>query len=148
MFWGIQNKLDYLEKYKSFTFGLLLRHGHVRVTLGTFSVMLGTVRVTLGTVRVTLGTVRVTLGTVCLFVFTRPSGTRDRLLLKLFPLPHCVLVQNVACYINSSRHNHTLLQVWARIHEGSHSSHASPWPLRPKVNILLTTCQTYCPVEV
>jgi hypothetical protein len=84
----------------------------------------------------------------CLFVFTRHSGTRDRLLLKLFPLPHCVLVQNVACYINSSRHSHTLLQVWARIHEGSHSSHASPWPLRPKVNILLTTCQTYCPVEV
>jgi hypothetical protein len=32
---------------------------------------------------------------VCLFVVTRPAGTRDRLLLKSVPLPHCILVQNV-----------------------------------------------------
>jgi hypothetical protein len=30
-----------------------------------------------------------------LFVVTRPAGTRDRLLLKSVPLPHCILVQNV-----------------------------------------------------
>jgi hypothetical protein len=66
-------------------------------------------------------------GLCCLlFVFTRPAGTRDRLLLKSVPFPHCILVQNVACYYNFRRHDHTLHQVWARIHKGSHNSHASP----------------------
>jgi hypothetical protein len=39
---------------------------------------------------------------VCLFVFTRPAGTRDRLLLKSVPLPHCILVQNVHVIIISA----------------------------------------------
>jgi hypothetical protein len=38
----------------------------------------------------------------CLFVFTRPAGTRERLLLKSVPLPHCILVQNVHVIIISA----------------------------------------------
>jgi hypothetical protein len=52
---------------------------------------------------------------VCLFVVTRPAGTRDRFIAEISPTPTLYNVQNVHVY-NSSRHDRTLLQVWARIH--------------------------------
>jgi hypothetical protein len=79
-----------------------------------------------------------TISWVCLLIRV-PSGTR-----MYIQIIDTILQVSI---IPSTR-PHAPVRFRQESNEGSHSSHASPLPPRPKVKNLLTTCQTSSPVEI